>query len=216
MYVTVNVVKRKIWSYRCLTAPSGPSRSSCFSRLSRESLLARLAFLQDVWLLQKQQNLRIRHFLKVFSASLMRKNASASHHLSICFLCPSTWLRMVCLLNSLSCSIAICSKSCKTHDVNDAYGNCRLLMQFDAFAEIYCSFLPEFSIWDCGNSFLLLHLARSADFEDLRTVWCPAATHETSIDDERSSKPNLLVLTWSSDLWSSRIVSLAERNNKQH
>lgn len=35
------------------------------------------------------------------------------HYLSICFLCPSTWLIIACLSDSLSCSMAICSKSCQ-------------------------------------------------------------------------------------------------------
>lgn len=40
-------------TYRCLTALSPPLRSACFSILSMDSLLARLAFLQTVWLLKK-------------------------------------------------------------------------------------------------------------------------------------------------------------------
>lgn len=46
-------------AYLCLTALSAPLRSACFSILSMDSLLARLAFLQTVWLLQKQPEIKI-------------------------------------------------------------------------------------------------------------------------------------------------------------
>lgn len=39
----------------CLTEPSASLRSACFSMLSMDILLARLAFLQAVWLLQNTQ-----------------------------------------------------------------------------------------------------------------------------------------------------------------
>lgn len=122
MLMRFSVMSLDVWAkhsfviFRCLTAPSGPSRSSCFSILSMESLLARLAFLQDVWLL------------------------------SICFLCPSTWVRIVCLFDSLSCSIAICSKSWIL--------NLRLWKFFftSAFSSVSLLWGPVHRLMSCSNA----------------------------------------------------------------
>lgn len=53
--ISVSECLMRMSAHLCLTSLSAPLRSACFSMLSMDSLLARLAFLQAVWLLQNTQ-----------------------------------------------------------------------------------------------------------------------------------------------------------------
>lgn len=64
------------------------------------------AFIPPVWQHYQLRNLTTVHIYTSQTTSWI-------YYLSICFLCPSTWLIRACFSDSLSCSIAICSKSCQ-------------------------------------------------------------------------------------------------------
>lgn len=142
---------------------SAPLRRACFSMLSMDSLLARLAFLQTVWLLSKEKNWvssdKKSEWLhnKVFLPQHLLSVPLYLNHHSLFI-----WLSVLLLCHLLQ--ILRKDMFCNTIHI-------KITMNFmDLCSLVY---LLESVTWDYGKCSLHLRWAPSACFEDLCTQWHP-------------------------------------------